>query len=149
MSSSPTLPFPIFLFSSLHYLPTFHRFSTFPFPAFFFIIYPNFLLPSPSTSLCCPFRSSLYSSFLSTFPFPSQPSPSLLFRLPTYLFLYLSPSPPINFPLFPLPTFFPTLHVIRGYSSPFPLLFSSPFPFIFPLPFPPFLLPLLFHFIHT
>ena len=94
---APVLPFPIFPFPSLLYLPTFHRFSTFPFPAFPFPIYSTFFFPSPSTSLLCRCRSSLYFSFslnfplsLSIFSFLSQPFP-----LP-----YLSPSLPIYVPLF-------------------------------------------------
>ena len=49
--------------------------TTFPFPN-----YPTFLVPSPSTLLPCPFRSSLYSSF--PLKLPSQPSLPLRFFLP-------------------------------------------------------------------
>ena len=121
------LLFPIFPFHSLRYLPAFHRFSTFRFPSFPFPIYP--ILPSPSTSLPCPFRSYLHSSFpfnlphsLSTFPFPSHssPFPSLLFHFPPAP--YLSPFPPF---LLPHLSLFPLL----------PFFLSFYFPFIFPLNF--------------
>ena len=140
-------PFPS-LPSLFFYPPTFHRFSTFPFPAFPFPIYPTFLLPSPSTSLPCSFRCSLYSLFplnlpqsLGTFPFPSQPSPSLLFLFPTYLFPNLSPLLPIHIPPFPLPTF----PILPFFSLlPFPFSFTFIFPFSFH--FPPFTFPFSFSF---
>ena len=110
--------FPVFPFPSLLYLPTFHRLSTFP------SLRSHFLptLPSSYLPLLLPFPVPSVVSYiplsLSTFPFSTQPSPSLLFLFPTYLFPYLSSSLPINFLLF------------------FLVSFTSFFPFSFPCPFP-------------
>ena len=133
-----------------------------PFPSLyspflhFFICQPS-IDSLPSTSLRSPSLSTLPSSYLplllpfpastvvpyiplslSIFPFPYQPSPSLLFLLPTCLLPYLSTSLPSPFLPFPLPHPSP---FFRCYPSPFPLLFSSPFPFISLLPLSSFLFP--------
>ena len=143
-------PFPLFPFSSLLYLPTFHQ--SLPSP---FLRSPSLTtLPSSSTSLPCPFRSSIYSSVplnlplsLSTFLFPSQPSsfplnlpPSIstfpfppTFAFPTFYLPYLSLSLLVSCPTYPLSSLltssiFPT-------SQSFPFFCCYHFPFIFPLPF--------------
>ena len=116
----------IFPFPSLLYLPTFHRFSPFPFPAFYFPNYP----PLPLTFL---FYSSVVPYihlYLSTCPRPYFSS-STPVSFSTYLLPYQSSSPRYLSP-------FTTLPLFRSYSSPFPLLFSSPFPFISPLFLSPF-----------
>ena len=119
------LPFPIFPFPSLPYLPTFHQFSTFPFSSFLFPFYSTFILPSPSTSLPCPFRIYQYSSFLLNLP-------NFLLTFPLLnLFLSLPTFPVPTFPL-PRPSFFPML--------PFSFTFFFPFSFHFPHP----LFPLFF-----
>ena len=124
--------FPVFPFPSLLYLPTFHRLSTFPFPAFSFPTYSTFLLPSASTSLPfpVPFVASYIPLSLSTFPFSSQPYPSLLFLFPTFPLPYLSLSLPISFPTY----LHPYLSTSFSFSS-FPLLLFSLF-FPLSLPFP-------------
>ena len=96
-------------------MPTFHWFSTYPFPSFPFPNYPTFLLPSPYTPPVPSVVPSIPRS-LSTFPpsFPlyhplsSQPSSfplNLPLSLPTFLFLtfplpYLSLCLPISFPTY-------------------------------------------------
>ena len=91
-------PFPIFPLPSLLYLPTFHWFSTFPFPAFPFPIYPTFLnFPFYFPSLYSSFPLNLPLS-LSTFPFPSQSSPFPL-NLPLSLSTFPFPSHPSTLPL--------------------------------------------------
>ena len=76
-SRAPALPFSIFPFSSLLYLPTLHRLSAFPFPnyhtaftlpvhfLFFLLLFLSF-----SPSLPTPFLSSFLFPFLSLFHFP-------------------------------------------------------------------------------
>ena len=96
-------------------MPTFHWFSTYPFPSFPFPNYPTFLFPSPYTPRVPSVVPSIPRS-LSTFPpsFPlnhplsSQPSSfplNLPLSLPTFLFLtfplpYLSLCLPISFPTY-------------------------------------------------
>ena len=128
------LPFPLFPFSSLVYLPTFHQ--SLPSPL---LRFPSLTtLPSPSTSLPCPFRSSLYSSVplnlplsLSTFLFPFQHS-SFPLNLPLSLSTFLFPSQPSSLPL-NLP---PSISTFPFPSKPYPsLLFLFPtyiFPFLSP-----------------
>ena len=105
----------------------------------------RFYFPSPSTSLPCPFRSSLYSSFplnlplsLSIFSFLSQPSPSLLFLFPTFL---RPPLPPPYLSPFPTIPFFQQIPFLYFFL---PLFLSFFPPFFFPLFFSLFLLLFLF-----
>ena len=73
-----------FSFPSLLYLPTFHPFSTFPFPSFTFPNCPTFpIFYFPFFPIPCPFCSTLTPIFL--FPHQPSPFPSLLFLFPTYL----------------------------------------------------------------
>ena len=138
------LPFHIFPFPSLLYLPTFHRFSTFHLPLFPIPNYPTFLLPSLSLP------QFLYSSFRLNLPLSLI---SLLFLFITYLLLFLSPSLLIPFPTYLL-RFLPPLYLFRlPHPSLFPFFRCYPFPFILPLPlsfypslFPPFSFPFSFHF---
>ena len=135
--------------SLLLYLPTFLRFSTFPFPNYptFPILFP---LPSTLTSLPylpLPFRSSLIPIFL--FPYQLSPFP-LNLTLPCFS-SSLSLSLTIRFPSYPLPCLpFPQTH--PSFSSvvtlPLFLFFFIPFSFLshvflfsfislfLPLPFP-------------
>ena len=106
------LPFPIFHFPLFLYLPTFHRFPT----------YPSFLLQPPSTSLP-------YSLSLSTFPFPSQSSPFP----PNLPRPYFSSSLPISFPF--LHSYSSPFHLLFS-SFYFPPTFSRFFLLTFLFPFP-------------
>ena len=141
---APALPLTYILLSFTSLSPTFHRFSTFPFP-----IYPIFFLPP----LLLPFQLSLPQCSIFIFPFQPSSFPFNLplsiptFHVPTFPLPYISLSLPISFPTYllhylsiSLPTFPPSspFPFFRCYSSPFLLLFSSPFPFIFPTLFTPF-----------
>ena len=93
----------------------------------FFICQPSIAFLYLHLSCAClpylPLSLYMFLFFLSIFPYPSQPSLSLLYLFPKYPISYLSTYP------FPLSTFpFPFFS-----SYPFPLLFFSHFPFIFPL----------------
>ena len=104
------LPLTFVPFLYLSYIPL-----TFPFyfPSLSLLWFPIFIFP-----LNLPHS-------LSIFPFPSQPSPSILFLFPTYLLPYWSTS---------LPTF-TLLHPLFLLISPslFPyFLFLFPSPFLFP-----------------
>ena len=138
-SYSPSLP-TLFPFPSLA-LPTFHRFTTFPFP-----FNPTFLL----TSLLLPFPVPSVVPYialsLSTFLIPSQPTPFPLnlslflstFPVATYPYPFLlTPTLLIHFHKFPRPTSLPTRPTLLFFPLlPFPFSFSFFFPFFFHLSFP-------------
>ena len=139
-SSSPSLVYTLLFFT---YLPTFHRFSSFLFLASHLLsTLPSFYLPLllpfpvPSVVLYIPLSLSSFlilSKFpfsLSSSPFPSQSSPSLLFLFPTY-----------SLPTFPLPNSppYPPLPFFHYYQVP---LFPYFFPFVSPSLFLPFFFPL-------
>ena len=135
---APALPYISYSFTSLFanlpsilYLPL--KFVPFPYLSYIPLTFP-FYFPSLSL-LWFPifiFPLNLPHS-LSIFPFPSQPSPSILFLFPTYLLPYWSTSlPTFSFtllhPLFLLISSSLLPHFLFLFPSPFlfPSLFSSP-----------------------
>ena len=90
-----------FSFPSLLYLPTFHPFSTFPFPSFTFPNCPTFpIFYFPFFPIPCPFCSTLTAINLPlSLPYFSS---SPLISFPNYPISYLSPSIPVHFPTYPL-----------------------------------------------
>ena len=101
-SRAPALPFSIFPFSSLLYLPTLHRLSAFPFPnyhtaftlpvhfLFFLLLFLSFS-PSLPTKVFPLFFSLFFPFFISLFHFH--------FSFPFFLPIFPSPCPSLSIPL--------------------------------------------------